>query len=321
MKKKIAILCLVLVLVSGCTKQFTINDKERNTKKNYTANIICQPQTKELKSLYINNEDKTKINIEALPECKDFNFLKSEYEGLWTTVFVKPLAWAIIKLGTFVHSYGLSIMIIGVLLRVCMIPLTAKSTMMSENMKKAKPELDKLEKKYKNNTNSDAMMKKSQEMMLIYKKYNISPLSGCLGAFVQLPLFFAFLEAVNRVPVFFEEKFLFYNLGTTPWEGIQAGNYSYIIIVLLIIVATYFAFKNLSAVTTDESQAKQMKFMNKFMIVFISVASFGLPTAIALYWIVSNGFTIVQNILLKNKMKDGGSKWKSINSKVKPKKI
>ncbi len=320
MKKKLLILIMLLLLVSGCTKRFTITNEEDNTKKGYTSNIICQPTTEELKKLYTDNESVTGIKLKDLPECKDFNFLKSDYEGLWTSVFVKPLAWIIIKLGTFVKNYGVSIMIIGLVLRALMIPLTAKSMLVSENMKKAKPELDSIEKKYKNNTASDAMMKKSQEMMLVYKKYNISPLSGCLGAFLQLPLFFAFLEAVNRVPVFFEEKFLMFNLGTTPWEGIKSGNYFYIIIIILIIAATYFAFKNMNSVSMDEAQAKQMKFMNKFMIVFISLASFSLPTAIALYWIVSNGFTVIQNIYLKNKMKDGGSKWKSIDLKVKQKK-
>ncbi len=317
--KKIIVLCLFLLLLSGCTKSFTIENKEAE-KKVYTANIICQPISKDLKKIYVDNEEKTGIKLEELPECKDFNFIKSKYEGLWTSIFVKPLAWVIIKVGNIVRNYGVSIIIIGLLLRVCMIPMTAKSTMMSENMRKAKPELADLEKKYKNNTGSDAMMKKSQEMMLIYKKYNISPLSGCLGAFIQLPLFFAFLESINRVPVFFEEKFLVYNLGTTPWQGIKSGNYFYILIIVLIILATYFAFKNMN-MSMDESQAKQMKFMNKFMIVFISLASFGLPTAIALYWIVSNGFTIVQNIILKNKVKDGGNKWRSTGLKVKMKKV
>lgn len=318
--KKITTLCLFLLLLSGCTKNFAIENGEKNEKKVYTANIICQPETKELRQIYIENEEKTEVKLETLPKCKDFNFVKSGYEGLWTTIFVKPLAWIIIKVGNLVKNYGVSIMAIGLALRVLMIPMTAKSTMMSENMKKAKPELENLEKKYKNNTNSDATMKKSQEMMLIYKKYNISPLSGCLGPLLQLPLFFAFLEAINRVPVFFEEKFLIFNLGTTPWQGINSGEYFYIVIIILIIVATYYSFKNMSTVSVDESQAKQMKFMNKFMIVFISFASFGLPTAIALYWIVSNGFTVVQNIILKNKMKDGGKKWKNINLKVKTKK-
>lgn len=318
---KITILCLFLLLLSGCTRNFTIETNNKKERKVYTANIICQPETEEIRKIYIANEEKIGIKLETLPECENFNFIKSKYEGLWTSIFVKPLAWLIIKLGNLVKNYGISIMIIGLALRLLMIPMTAKSTMMSENMKKAKPELEKLEKKYKNNTNSDAMMKKSQEMMLIYKKYDISPLSGCLGPLIQLPLFFAFLEAINRVPVFFEEKFLIFNLGTTPWQGLSAGKYYYAIIVILIIAVTYYSFKNMSTVSVDESQVKQMKFMNKFMVAFISIASFSLPTAVALYWIVSNGFTVVQNLILKNKMKDGGKKWKSTNLKAKVKKI
>ena len=51
--------------------------------------------------------------------------------------------------------------------------------------------------------------------------------------------------------------------------------------------------------SSSEEQAKQMKMMSTFMIVFISFVSFGLPTSIALYWIVSNGFTVIQNLILK----------------------
>ena len=117
-------------------------------------------------------------------------------------------------------------------------------------------------------------------------------------AFLQLPIFFAFLEAVYRVPAFFENDFLVYNLGTTPLEGFKAGNYWYIIIILLILGATYFSFKNMNN-TGNAAQAKQMKLMSNFMIVFIMIVSFSLPTSIALYWIVSNGFTVVQNLILK----------------------
>ena len=165
-------------------------------------------------------------------------------------------------------------------------------------MQKAQKDLDKLEKKYRGREDRDSMMAKSQEMMLIYKKYDINPFSSCLFAFLQLPIFFAFLEAVYRVPAFFEKNFLVFNLGTTPLEGIKAGNYWYIILVVLIILATVFSFKNMN-MSTNKEQAKQMKMMTTFMIVFISFVSFGLPTSIALYWIVSNGFTVVQNLLLK----------------------
>ena len=96
------------------------------------------------------------------------------------------------------------------------------------------------------------IMAKSQEMMLVYKKYNINPLSSCLFAFLQLPIFFAFLEAVYRVPAFFENNFWIYNLGTTPSEGIRTGNYWYILLVVLILACTYFSFKNMNNATGDE---------------------------------------------------------------------
>ena len=74
----------------------------------------------------------------------------------------------------------------------------------TENMKKAQPEINRLEKKYANKTDNESLMAKSQETMMIYKKYNINPVSGCLTSFIQLPIFFAFLEAINRVPAIFE---------------------------------------------------------------------------------------------------------------------
>ena len=300
-KNKIVILLLVLILLSGCTKRFNIEDKENKTNKSYVSNILCKPQSEELQEIYINNpEELKKVNVvyEELPECKNLKINSGGYEGLWTSLFVKPLAWFIVKIGLLVKNNGLAIMIVGLLLRLALFPISKKSTNMSENMKKAQKDLNRLESKYKGKDDKESMMAKSQEMMVIYKKYNINPMSSCLFAFLQLPLFFAFLEAVYRVPAFFENNFLIFNLGTTPMEGFKAGNYWYIVLIVLILGATYFSFKNMNA-TGDESQQKQMKMMSTFMIVFIMIASFSLPTSIALYWIVSNGFTVVQNLIMK----------------------
>lgn len=178
------------------------------------------------------------------------------------------------------------------------LPLSLKSTQMSENLKKAQKDLEKLEKKYKGKEDKESLMAKSQEMMLIYSKHKINPMSSCLFSFLQLPLFFAFLEAIYRVPAFFEETFLVFNLGSTPLEGFQVGNYWYIILIILIIGATYFSFKNMSSTGSPE-QDKQMKMMSTIMLGFIAIVSFSLPTAIALYWIVSNAFTIIQNLIVK----------------------
>lgn len=299
MKKKIIILFLMLFTLSGCTKRFNVViNEEKNQQKSYVSNILCKPETKELVDVYKNNDKKLLIKYEDLPKCSNLKINSGGYEGLWTSLFVKPLAWIIVKVGLIVKNYGLAIMIVGLILRLLMFPISKKSTNMNINMQKAQKDLDKLEKKYKGREDRDSMMAKSQEMMLIYKKYDINPFSSCLFAFLQLPIFFAFLEAVYRVPAFFEKNFLVFNLGTTPLEGIKAGNYWYIILVVLIILATVFSFKNMN-MSTNKEQSKQMKMMTTFMIVFISFVSFGLPTSIALYWIVSNGFTVVQNLLLK----------------------
>ena len=303
MKKKVLLLLLLTVMLfTGCTKRFTVEGENKST-KSYVSNILCQPTTKKMKKIYEENSDKISVDLDKLVSCKNFKVNSGGYEGLWTSIFVKPLAWAIIQIGKLVKNYGLAIMIASLILRAVLFPFSKKSTMMSENMKKAKPDLDKLERKYANKEDKDAMMKKSQEMMMIYKKYNISPMSGCLFAFFQLPIFFAFLEAIYRVPVLFEGKFLVFNLGTTPWEGISSGNYFYIVLIALIIGTTFFSMKNMNNSGMNDEQAQQMKTMNYFMIAFISFASFSLPTAIALYWVVSSGFTVIQNIIIKKMIK------------------
>ena len=303
MKKKIVLVVLCIMMLCGCTKNFAVVNEETNKQKNYTSNILCKPETEELKNIYENNTEELKkvdVKYDKLPECKNLKINSGGYEGLWTSLFVKPLAWVIVKVGLLVKSNAVAIMLVGVLLRALLLPMSIKSTKMSENMNKAQKDLNNLELKYRGRTDQDSMMAKSQEMMLIYKKYDINPMSSCLFSFIQLPLFFAFLEAVYRVPAFFEQDFLgVFNLGTTPLEGITAGNYWYILLIVLILGATYFSFKNMNTATGDAAQAQSMKMMSTFMIVFIGVASFQLQTSIALYWIVSNGFTIIQNLIMK----------------------
>lgn len=300
MKKKILIIVLSVLLLCGCTKRFTVENKENKTKKNYVSNILCKPESEELKKIYSENGNKLLIKYDKLPECKNLKVNSGGYEGLWTSLFVKPLAWIIVKLGLIVKNNGLAIMITSLILRAALLPLSLKSVNMNDNMKKAQKDLNNLERKYKGKEDKDSMMAKSQEMMMIYKKYDINPLSSCLFAFLQLPIFMAFLEAVYRVPSFFENTFLgVFKLGVTPFEGLTSGNYWYAILIVLIIGTTYFSFKNMNAATGDENQAKQMKMMSTFLLVFISIASFSLPTSIALYWVVSSGFTVVQNIIVK----------------------
>ena len=204
MKKKILI-CLILIsfMLSGCTKQLKDSDgkvvQNELTGQTLTKNILCKPTNEDVINLY----EKYNVDLNKLPSCETMSVTDGGYEGLWTSIFVKPLAWLIIQIGNLVNNYGLAVIIATLLIRLVVMPITKKTAVQSENMKLAKKDLDRLEKKYANRTSQEDQMQKAQEMMIIYKKFNINPMSGCLLAFIQLPLFFAFLEAINRVPAIF----------------------------------------------------------------------------------------------------------------------
>ena len=298
--KKVLVLLISLLLLTGCAKQ--LKDSEGNvvrvssTGQTLISNILCQPTNEETIKLYKENG----VDIDSLPKCSSFKPTTGGYEGVWNTIFVKPLAWAIIKLGKYVKNYGLAIIIVTLLLRLIVMPVTKKTALQSENMKKAGPELEKLEAKYKDATSQQETMMKSQEMLAIYKKYNINPMSGCIFALIQIPLFFAFYESMNRLPVVFEGNFLkVFNLGTSPLTAIQNGQWYYLILVLLVAAVTYFSFKLNKTASMNSEQAKSMALTTNIMVVFIIIASFSISTSIALYWIFNSGFTIIQNLLVK----------------------
>lgn len=317
MKKKLIILMVTLFLtltLTGCTT-YVKDDKGRTVKEpttgqTLTENILCKPKNEDVLKTY----DKNKVDISKLPDCNDFTPMSGGYSGLWETLFVKPLSYVIIKLGILFGNYGWAIIFVTLIIRLIIFPISKKSALQAENMKIAQKDLEKLEKKYKGRDSQEDQMMKAQEMMAIYKKYNINPMSGCIFAFIQLPLFLVFLESLNRLPIIFEDKFLGFNLGTTPFTALfgdslnfnhffaSFGNGQWIYILLPIIVAlgTYFSFKFNSGMSgNSDKQQKQMNTMINIMLVFIVFSSFVMPTSIIIYWITGNIFTIIQSELIR----------------------
>ena len=328
--KKIILLCLIMLLLTGCTSYLKDENKKNvtnpHTGQNLTENILCRPTDSETIKIY----EEHNVNLEELPycvceqdtyttssytngeyteneyECEEFGITTGGYEGLWTNLFVKPLAWVIIFIGKHLNNFGIGLIITSLLIRLIAYPFTNKTAMQSELIKKAQPELDRLEKKYANKDLNDqnVMMMKSQEMMAIYKKYNINPLSGCLFSFIQLPLFIAFLEAINRVPAIFEETFLGLHLGTSPMVGIQNGNWYYIVIILIVGLTTYYSFKmnskDMPAANTGDVKKQTNMMMNVFIIMIIVMSIF-MTSALGIYWATTNLFTILQNLIVKRR--------------------
>ena len=268
--------------------------KKNQTGQSLTQNILCKPTNSDVIEIY----EKYGVNISELDNCSDFN-LFSNYEGLWASLFVKPLAWIIIKFGLILNNYGLSLIIISILIRVLLMPITRKTAMQSENIKKAQPEIDRINKKYENKLDNESQLKKNQEILFVYKKYDINPLSSCLFAFIQIPLLFAFLEAINRTPAIFEEKLLGFHMGVTPLLAITSGDFKYLFIVVILGLVTYYSLNLSRADMAGSIASKQSRFMTIFMLIFIVFASFNVSTAICFYWISTSLFTILQNLLVK----------------------
>ena len=305
-KKKLFVLLALLLIIftSGCTKVLTDKNnkpvKNETTGQTLTKNILCRPTNKTTQEIY----KKNKVNIDKLPECKDFKITSGKYESIWTSIFVKPLAYILLKIGEIVKNYGISVIVVSILIRLVAYPLTKKAAMQSEIIKKAQPELNRIQKKYENKKDQESMMKQNQEMMAVYQKYKINPMAGCLFAFIQLPIFIAFFEAVQRTPVIFEDRFLGLQLGTTPSVGIRTAYFfAYIILMLIIAGTTYYSFKINSANTVQDPSMKMMPVMMTIMIII--TAAF-MPTGLGIYWVTSNIFTIFQNILVKRSSEKNG---------------
>lgn len=297
-KKILFLLAIILLLTTGCTKTLKDSNKKvvtnPETGQSLTENILCRPTNKEIIKIYEDNG----IDIKSLPKCSNFTPATGGYEGLWNSIFVKPLAFVILWFNNYVKNAAVALIITSLIIRLIAYPLTKKTAMQSELLKKAQPELKRLEKKYEGKTDQESLMKKSQEMTMIYRKYNINPISGCVYALIQLPLFIAFLEAINRVPALFEGNFLGLQLGTTPSVGLLTNhNFLYLILIAIVGATTYYSFSMNK--TTQQDAEDPMKNMTTIMTVMIVVMGFFMSSALCIYWITTNLFTVVQNLIVK----------------------
>ncbi|MBR2997500.1 MAG: YidC/Oxa1 family membrane protein insertase [Bacilli bacterium] len=299
---KILILFLLVLLLTGCTTVLKDNKTKKavyyetnDVKITLYENILCQPTDKGLIKKY--KKYKKQIDISKIPTCEKFEINDSNYEGLWENLLVKPLAWLLVNANKFIKNYGLTIVLLGLVIRLLLAPFTQKTAMQSEAMKEIQPEMDRINKKYEGRDDQASQQQKSLETMQLYKKYKINPFSSCLFAFIQIPLLMAFYEAVNRVPVIFEGKSFGLILGTTPLKAITGGSWIYIVIPALIVITTFVSQKLNKTAPTPQKGDINPNIMSNMMIIMIAVMSINFSVALSLYWIASTLFTIVQNLI------------------------
>ncbi len=250
---------------------------------------------KQLNMLEEREQMKSKLLILAslllvvLSGCNLNEPITSESTGVWNHYFVYPMSLLLTKVAeTAGGSYGLSIIIVTIIIRLVLLPLIMKQQKSTMAMQVLRPEMENLRKKYPSK-DMESQQKMQKEMMELYQKHNINPLGGCLPLLVQFPIIMAFYYAIGRTEAIADHSFLWVSLGNPdPY-------------FILPIVAALTTFIQLKVGMTDE-MPPQMKITMYIMPFFVLIAGISLPSALALYWVIGNLFGIAQGIYLKKRM-------------------
>jgi len=211
--------------------------------------------------------------------------ISEESQGIWDHFFVWPLYWLIRESSALLgDNYGLGILVATIIIRIIILPLMIKQIKSSKKMQELQPEMLKIREKYKNDP-----QRAQQETMLLLQKHNVNPLSGCLPILVQMPILIAFYHAIIRAPEIKDHSFLWMELGQPD---------PYYILPILAAVTTYLQSKVMGAAMQNSPQMQQMQLMYVLMPIMILAIAVTLPSALSLYWVYSNLFSIVQTYFL-----------------------
>lgn len=217
--------------------------------------------------------------------------------GFWNHYIVYPISVMLQFVAHHLpnHSFGIAIIIITIVVRTILLPLTITQYRSQLKTKKVQPEIQKLKEKYGDVTKNPEKQKQyQQEMMLLMRENGVNPMMGCLPLLLQMPVFSALYYAISHTEEIRSASFLWVNLGHAD---------PYHILPVLAAMTTFLQMKVFqSNMTGDQSQSQVLKvqqFMMPAMILFMGSAA---PSGLVLYWITSNLFTVVQTVLLKKVM-------------------
>ena len=214
----------------------------------------------------------------------------------WFHFITKPLFHVLVYINDIVSNFGVSILIVTVLIKLLLFPLANKSYKSMAAMKKMQPEMEKIRKRYENDK-----MKQQQELMALYKKEKINPVSGCWPVLVQIPIFFALYKVLyvtiemRHAPFFGwiqdlsapDPTSIFNLFGLIP---IDLPSFLMIGIWPLIMGLTMFVQMKLNPAPADPIQAKIFTYM-PIMFTFILA---GFSAGLVIYWAWNNFLSIIQ---------------------------
>lgn len=245
---------------------------------------------------------------------------------MWETIVIQPFVNILLLINSLVHNFGISIILFTILIRLATHPLTVqqfKATRSMQNLQED-PRYKKIQEKYKNDKERLA-----QEQSKLYKEMGVNPLGSCLPSIIQLPLILGLYQSVTRamaaspfelfgleqivyprlinaaelLPL--ENRFLWMDLGQP--ERLQVFGLSIPFLAILVVGTTFLQSKLLQPPSSANDQAAMMsKSMNIYMPLLMGFMAYSLASGLALYFLTSNIFGIVQYALL------GRANWSNI---------
>jgi len=239
---------------------------------------------------------------------RDLYILKSLNKNLekainfgWFDIIAKPLLVALRFFNRYLSNYGLSIIVLTILIKILFWPLTRKSYQSMKEMRKLQPMMAKIREKYKHNK-----QEMNRQLMGLYKTYKINPMGGCLPMLVQIPVFFAFYRILPNSIELRHAPFVLWikdlsapeRLFSFPFEvPLMAPPYG-IPVLTLLMGASMFLQQKMTPMTGDPAQAKMMLLLPiVFTFLFINF-----PSGLVLYWLVNNLLSIAQQYRINRQL-------------------
>lgn len=196
-----------------------------------------------------------------------------------------------------VHNWGLTIIIISVLIYALLYPLTLKQMRSMKQMQLLQPRIEELRKIYKDNPK-----KLNTEIMGLYREFKVNPLGGCLPLILQIPVFFALYQVLIRSVALKGAHFLWIKdlsapdrLFTLPVSLPLLGN-EVNLLPILMAIGMFFQQKLSMSATTGAGSAEQQKLMMILFPLMFGFIFYRMPSGLVLYWFINSGLMLFNQL-------------------------
>ncbi|MDD2478368.1 MAG: YidC/Oxa1 family insertase periplasmic-domain containing protein [Victivallaceae bacterium] len=210
----------------------------------------------------------------------------------------KVMLWSLLSLKSFCGSYGWAIIMLTIIVRLLVWPVTHKANVSMKKMQSFQPEIKAIREQHKDNPQ---LM--NSKMMELYKREKINPMRGCLPLLLQLPIFMALYFSLDSVVELRHVSFLWAQDLSQPDTIFEIGGFAVNPLVLMMTGLMIMQQKMMPQ-AGDPMQQKMMLFMPVMMLLIL----YNLPSALTLYWTVSQVFSILQMLLTQKLTKNINNK-------------